>query len=90
MANFNLQDNHGFLYPNKYQKHDKQPSHSGKAKINGKLYKVIGWEKIGKHEKPYLSFCLEDYKEWVDNKEPFVPTNHENDLDESIHHEQEF
>ncbi len=78
-----MQNNHGFLFKNKYQEHLKQPSMQGTCKIDGKDYKIVAWTKMKKGDE-YLSFSVEPVEE------EFIPTEHENNLDDSVYHEQQF
>jgi len=59
MGEFKLMNNHGVLFKNKFQKHDKQPFMQGHAIVDGKEYKVKAWDKFTKDKEQYISFCLE-------------------------------
>lgn len=58
MGIFKMSNNHGNLFNNKKES-EKQPDFTGKVNIEGKMFRIAGWERIGKKGK-YISLCFED------------------------------
>lgn len=58
MADYEIKDNTGSLFPNDRKKTERHPDHTGKCKIGDVEYYVSAWEKTAKNNKTFLSLAF--------------------------------
>lgn len=65
-SDFEHRDNSGSMFHNQRKTQDNHPDRTGSCKIDGRLYRVSGWIKPGKGDKPAwlsLAFTPEETKD---------------------------
>lgn len=71
--------NRGVLFAEDNPKTDKHPTYTGKINVDGRELRLVGWKKISKGGKPFLSLAVSEFKEFAVEKQDNEPTNEEVD-----------
>lgn len=59
--NLPKKENKGFLFVNQNKNKPAQPDHTGRILIEGKEYRLSGWESVSQDGKKYLSLAVTPY-----------------------------
>lgn len=52
--------NRGVLFQEQEKKSEKAPDYTGKLNVEGKEYRIAGWKKLSKNNKPFLSLSISE------------------------------
>ena len=60
MSEFQIKDQTGYLFKNKYKTADNHPTYKGTAKVNGMDKEIAAWVATGRSGDKYLSIRFSD------------------------------